>query len=120
MMTFGTNTKKQIGRIFNKMLDTVVGVKRVQDEILEEIEYALAPYLHTMINNDKWLEIVYEIKSIFDVKRYSQSILTVSEICHNECSDYILEYNVSFSEGWFMYCHLRNGHLMFKFVPKEF
>ena len=82
-MTFRTNTKKQIGRIFNKMLDTVVGVKRVQDEILEEIEYALAPYLHTMINNDKWLEIVYEIKGIFDVKRYSQSILTVSEICHN-------------------------------------
>ena len=34
--------------------------------------------------------------------------------------DNILEYDIDFSEGWFLYCHLRNGHLMLKFVPKEF
>ena len=91
-----------------------------QTKICKELEKILAPYLKNMIDEDTWSKIVFSIKTVFNTQKCEGNVLTFSEICHNRCADYIIEYNISFIEGWFMYCHLRKGHLKINFVPKEF
>ena len=92
----------------------------VQQEIFKEIEKSLSPYLKEIIDLQNWSSIIYSLNTVFQDFILEEKILRIKEICNIFCSDYILEYDINFSEGWFLYCHLRKGHLMLKFVPKEF
>jgi len=92
----------------------------VQSEIFKQLEEILTPYYKELINESNWRVLSYSIINKFDFWQWENSILNYKIICNNNCSDLILEYDIPFSEGWFLYCHLRKGHLMLKFVPKEF
>ena len=91
----------------------------IQNHIFKEISNVLELFHKEMIDNNNWQCLIYQISSIFDNFLYEKEIKSYSIICNNPLSDYILEYD-TFSEGWFLYCHLRKGHLMLKFIPKEF
>lgn len=94
--------------------------ENVQNEIFKGLEQTLVPYYKEAINESNWRVLAYSIINRFDFWQKENSILNYKIVCNNSCSDLILEYDISFSEGWFLYCHLRKGHLMLKFVPKEF
>lgn len=104
------------------MTDSLMINKRndIQAEIFKEIENSLSPYLKELIDVNKWGSITSSLNTVFQNFMIESKILKTKVICNNFCLDYILEYDIDFSEGWFLYCHLRNHHLMIKFVPKEF
>lgn len=102
------------------MINSLTTRNNIQQEIFKEIEKSLSPYLKEMVDLKNWNSIIYSLNTVFQDFIFEEKLLRSKEICNNFCSDYILEYDIDFSEGWFLYCHLRNGHLMLKFVPKEF
>lgn len=92
----------------------------IQKEIFANLENVLQPFLKTALTAENWSRMIVKIQEVFHFYKSLHKILKVEEIYNKYCSDFILEYDIDFSEGWFMYCHLRHQHLMIKFVPKEF
>lgn len=102
------------------MINSLKTKENIQQELFEELGKVLAPYSGELISEDNWFSLIKSMNTVFNEFKYQSKILQVKEVCNNYCADYILEYDIDFSEGWFLYCHLRKGHLMLKFVPKEF
>ena len=102
------------------MINSSMIKENIQKKIYRELEKVLSLFYHELLTDENWDKIVLTISSRFDYLLRDKDILIYHIICNNVGSDFILEYDISFSEGWFLYCHLRRGHLMIKFVPKEF
>ena len=94
--------------------------KTIQQEIFSKMKENLTPFLHETLTEENWIGIITLTQELFEELKYTNKILRYEKICQNIGEDFILEYDINFSQGWFLYMHLRNQHLMVKFIPKEF
>jgi hypothetical protein len=94
--------------------------KTIQEQIFNTLKEAIEPYLQEPIHEDSWYSIVCLIEEMFKSFIQEGNILRFKILCNNICSDLMIEYDIDFSQGFFLYCHLRKGHLKINFVPKEF
>lgn len=101
------------------MINSSMINKNVQQEIFSKIKDNIKPFLHELITEENWKRIISQVHYTFETFKAMDKLLLYKRICSTD-EDFIIEYDISFSESYFMYMHLRNQHLMIKFVPKEF
>lgn len=93
--------------------------KDVKQEIFSKIEDNVKPFSHELLTKETWKSIVSQVNYTFEVFKATNKLSFYKRICYTD-EDFIVEFDISFSESYFMYMHLRNQHLMINFVPQEF
>lgn len=94
--------------------------ENIQEQIFNTLKEAIEPYLQELIHEDSWYSITCLIEEVFKSFIQEGDILRFKILCNNTCSDLIIEYDINFSQGYFLYCHLRKSHLKINFILKEF
>lgn len=90
-----------------------------QQNVVNDLRDSLEQYLSSEVSEGTWYNIEKTILETIQNHQDSLDIFCSSIIYQRPCSDLIIEYDIDWREGYYLYTHLRKNRLQINICKKE-